>query len=137
MNNAAIAEKAIKALKALDGERRIIDKHKFFFGKERTWKEASETIPLCPDTTPKRYDLVSEGLAHATEVEGRMKTGKARRFIDTHTDDLAAGLDRALKFLDGKPEKTEEKPTWKTKESKERPDASAETKSARQDAKRA
>ena len=131
MNNAAIADKAIKALGALEGERRIIDKHKFFFGKERTWKEASETVPLCPDTTPKRYDLVSEGLAHAREVESRMKTGKARRFIDTHTDDLAAGLDRALKFLDGKSDaKTEEKPAWKTKEKQEE-------RSGRQDAKRA
>ena len=105
----------IKKLESMKGERRIVDKHKFYFGKGRSWSEAHATIPLCPETTPKRYDVISEGLAHAREVESRMKTGKARRFIDTHTDDLRAGLDRAMKWLDGGDggsERKEEKSKW-------------------------
>ena len=114
-------DEAIKILRGIEG-RVIFDKGKYFFSKERTWKEASASVPLDPETTPKRYDVVSEAISHAEQVQTRLKTGKATRFIDTRTEELESGVVRAVEYLRkiGRVPGKEDKP-WTSKDKTERP----------------
>lgn len=115
------ASEALKILKGIEG-RVIFDKSKWFFSEDRTWKEARDTVPLDSETTPKRYDIVSEGIAHAKEVLNRQKTSKAERFIDTPTGDLEAGLVRAVEYLEktGKAGKQGSFDSWVSKQAKKK-----------------
>ena len=112
----------------------MVDKREYFFSDKRTWAEARDTFPLDQDITPRRFDLVAEAKAHLAEVRHREKTGERSRYIDTDTESLVAGLERAVKFLKSNPDlvkvKIKEKPTWPKKEKEEQPGADAKEPSA-------
>ena len=80
------------------GDRRVpVDKAKWL-NQEEQWTSLVANIPLCAEVTPRFYDLVTETRIHVAEIEHR-KDHAPFRFIDTSTDDLVAGVERAFTML--------------------------------------